>query len=272
MAGELTVAVTERETVVTKWQWRWRAQYARCFTFPHSSSSSSTTINDHTDNHLSISKNLFKPSWLSSVESSTVSLLPSDHSLELSVLTVSLSDTILEEHYVSKLHFAWPQVSCLSGFPTRSSLIIIASYTDCRNEKQKFALRFSTPSEIENFITSLEDVYSNKFPKEPSPVDVISPISSQSEFIPPYRPDTSNIMNPIYASPRLKNFHDENQQDSQSQIRDTVGDYERNGVWFPPSFTSLVSSCSAEPVQNALALILAPEVQDCGLKAEITIS
>ncbi|KAL9246510.1 hypothetical protein vseg_020035 [Gypsophila vaccaria] len=285
MAGNLTMAVIERETeqksVVTTWQWRWRAQYSRCFTYPHSfrssSSSSSSTTTTTTINHNDvdiddlpfISKSIFRPTWLSTVGSSTVSLVPSDESTELAVITVSILDSVLEEHYVSKLHFAWPQVSCLSGFPTRGSLVVIASYTDCRKQKQKFALRFTTPSETENFITSLEDILSNKYPKEPEAVDVMSPISSQSEFIPPYRPDTSSIMHPTYASPEPKNFHHENLQVSQSQTRDIVGNYETNGVGFPPSFTSLVSSCSAEQEQNALALVLAPEVQEDDLQAQI---
>ncbi|XP_048503481.1 uncharacterized protein LOC125499081 [Beta vulgaris subsp. vulgaris] len=39
-----------------------------------------------------------------------------------------------EEHFISKLHFVWPQVSCLSEFPTRGSLVVLASYTDNLDE------------------------------------------------------------------------------------------------------------------------------------------
>lgn len=35
-----------------------------------------------------------------------------------------------EEHYISRLHFAWPQVSCVSGFPTRGARSVFVSYKD----------------------------------------------------------------------------------------------------------------------------------------------
>ncbi|XP_074274407.1 protein POOR HOMOLOGOUS SYNAPSIS 1-like [Silene latifolia] len=270
MAGELTLTKRKLEdSTMANWQWRWRVQYSRCFSYPSSYISSHNLNNDNPLSLSLLEKKRFIPTWLSTVGSSTVSLQPSDHSSEFSVFSVSLLDTVLEEHYVSKLHFAWPQVSCLSGFPTRGSLVLIASYYDNAGEKQKFALRFSTPSNIENFITSLEDVISNKLPKEPSPIDVLSPVSSQSEFVPPYRPDTSSIKDPIYASSELMNFHDENQQEAQSQTQDIVPYSDNNGAAFPPSFTSLLSSCYADPDQNALALTLAPEVQEPDLKAQI---
>ncbi|KAH9624495.1 hypothetical protein KSS87_019797 [Heliosperma pusillum] len=291
MAGELTFTKkTSENSTMANWQWRWRVQYSRCFSYPSSYISSHPLNNDNPLSLSIIEKKRFIPTWLSTLGSSTVSLQPSDHSSEFSVFTVTLLNAVLEEHYVSKLKFAWPQVSCLSGYPTRGSLVLIASYYDSAGEKQKFALRFSTPSDIENFITSLEDVISNKLPKEPSPIDVLSPVSSQSEFVPPYRPDTSSIMDPIYASSELRNFHDENQQEAQSQTLN-------NGAAFPPSFTSLMSSCYADPDQStvpcpslelygplpleanpclphnadALALTLVPEVQGPDLKAQIAV-
>ena len=39
-------------------------------------------------------------------------------------------DMFQEEHYVSKLLFAWPQVACMSGFPARGSRAVFASYRD----------------------------------------------------------------------------------------------------------------------------------------------
>lgn len=35
-----------------------------------------------------------------------------------------------EEHYISKLQFSWPQVSCVSGYPARGSRILFVSYLD----------------------------------------------------------------------------------------------------------------------------------------------
>lgn len=36
-----------------------------------------------------------------------------------------------EEHFISKLLFSWPQVSCVSGFPARGSRVVFVSYKDC---------------------------------------------------------------------------------------------------------------------------------------------
>lgn len=37
---------------------------------------------------------------------------------------------VQEEHYVSKLHFMWPQMTCDSGYPARASRVVLLSYRD----------------------------------------------------------------------------------------------------------------------------------------------
>lgn len=39
-------------------------------------------------------------------------------------------DMLQEEHYISKLHFSWPHVSCVAGFPTRGTRVVFVSYRD----------------------------------------------------------------------------------------------------------------------------------------------
>lgn len=39
-----------------------------------------------------------------------------------------------EEHHVSKLHFSWPQVSCVSGFPIRGIRSVFVRYRDHAGE------------------------------------------------------------------------------------------------------------------------------------------
>jgi hypothetical protein len=44
-----------------------------------------------------------------------------------------------EEHYVSKLHFSWPQVSCDPGFPARGIRTVVVSYRDSCGEVTFFS-------------------------------------------------------------------------------------------------------------------------------------
>ncbi|KAL2903342.1 Protein POOR HOMOLOGOUS SYNAPSIS 1 [Bienertia sinuspersici] len=255
--------------------WQWRIQFARCFTYPTYHSNSITT----TTTLIPLKRSIFKPVWISSSGPSIVSLHPSadDASSGDSILTVSLQGTVLEEHFISTLQFTWPQVSCLSEFPTRGSLVVLASYVDSSDEvgytfellsalmaKQKFAMRFPRASDVEDFITSLKDILSNKIPNGRPAVDVLPAISSQSEYVPPYRPDTSILKNAI--SP--KNLQNEDHQDSLTQ--DIVANSQGNVEAFPPRFTSLVSSCSAELEQGKLAMALSDRPQDADLKAQIS--
>ncbi|CAO2829323.1 unnamed protein product [Amaranthus hypochondriacus] len=251
-------------------QWQWKVQYARYFTFPSYYQSITTTSSP---SRLSpFKRNQFRPIWLPSSGISTVSIHPSsDVSSSVdSVLSVSLQGTIIEEHFISKLQFIWPQVTYLSGLPTRGSLVVIASYVDSSNENQKFALRFSQFSEVEYFINALQDLLSNKILYVPQALNVISPhsaVSSDSDFIPTYRPDTSSIMTPIYDSISPRNLNKEDQPDS--QIQETIADSQSKVEALPPAFTSLVSSCAADLEQGSLDLTLAVGEQDADMKTQI---
>jgi hypothetical protein len=41
---------------------------------------------------------------------------------------------VQEEHYVWKLHFSWPQVSCVSGYPSRGTRAVFVTFKDSLDE------------------------------------------------------------------------------------------------------------------------------------------
>lgn len=109
----------------------------------------------------------------SSPSSSNVFLqIRTDYSCSEPILAIYLGEKLLEEHFISKLCFSWPHVSCVLGFPARASRIILVSYRDCVGQLQKFALRFSTICQTEKFMKSLKDILNVKgdkgFPSERS--------------------------------------------------------------------------------------------------------
>ncbi|CAJ1940189.1 unnamed protein product [Sphenostylis stenocarpa] len=117
MAG--AVAVIEQSANVRD---QWEIRFARFIPYPSRSSSS---------NLLPLPPRLRnlppRGSWISS---SSVAFLRLTSHLSHLLLTVSFNATLLEEHYVSKLHFTWPQVSCVSGYPARGIRAVLVSYRD----------------------------------------------------------------------------------------------------------------------------------------------
>ena len=98
-------------------------------------------------------------------------------------LKYELNLVVQEEHYVWKLHFSWPQVSCVSGYPIRGTRAVFVTFKDSLGEVgnimfdlfcheknlkskcslpftcsqiQKFGFRFLTISETEAFINALK--------------------------------------------------------------------------------------------------------------------
>ncbi|KAH1053526.1 hypothetical protein GLYMA_08G283200v4 [Glycine max] len=87
------------------------------------------------------------------------------------------------EHYVTKLHFTWPQVSCVSGYPPRGIRTVLVSCRDSLGEIQKFAMRFPSIYEAESFINALKEILKGDKDPEPLNTDFGSEILSQSEFM-----------------------------------------------------------------------------------------
>ncbi|XP_038703014.1 protein POOR HOMOLOGOUS SYNAPSIS 1-like isoform X2 [Tripterygium wilfordii] len=224
---------------------QWLVAFSRFFTFPSLTSTSSYLL-------LPLPKTRCgrKGTWIST-SSPTASLqLLNCHFKSDVILTVSLQETVLEEHYVSKLHFSWPQITCVPGYPSRGSRAVFVSYKDSVGEIQKFALRFSTIQEAESFMNCLRDVQEI----EPLSSDFRSVISSQSELVPSNKTPSRaceeelSVMNPLTAySPQMEeSLNLEVEQCSYKQ--ETALNHNTAGTMsgLPPSFASFLTNCYPE--------------------------
>ncbi|CAA2960231.1 Hypothetical predicted protein [Olea europaea subsp. europaea] len=148
---------------------------------------------------------------------------------------------VQEEHYISKLQFSWPQVSCVSGFPSRGSRAVFVSYKDGVGQIQKFALRFLNSFEAENFMNVLKEILDSER-LQALPCD--SNLSYQAESVhsigPAYRPEkdwqyTTSADTSIHLITPIDKAQDSDPQASSQNVAD-----EEIHPAFPPSFTSLL--------------------------------
>ncbi|KAI3812456.1 hypothetical protein L1987_17165 [Smallanthus sonchifolius] len=228
----------------------WEVQYARFFNCPSRSTSAASY-------HPSLIPYARKPkgSWISTFTSlACLKLLSTttDHSdtYRSIILTVTLVDNVIEEHYISKLHFTWPQVSCLTGYSPRGSKVVFMSYKD---QIQKFAVRFLTTYEAERFINILKEAFGHEningstsgisksktsseseiirsFEAEYRPTQDWDPITTSEFSEPMYRP--IQVCSPLTASADASLNSNHFSQDVQGKLSA-----------FPPSFTSLLMNC-----------------------------
>ncbi|KAL2484510.1 poor-like proteinous synapsis 1 [Abeliophyllum distichum] len=148
-----------------------------------------------------------------------------------------------EEHYISKLQFSWPQVSCVSGFPPRGSRAVFVSYKDGVGQIQKFAFRFLTNFEAEHFMNVLEILDSAKLQGLPCDSDLSYQADSVPSVGPAYRPEenwqyTTSADTSTHFIPPIDKAQDSNPQESSQNVAD-----EEIPPAFPPSFTSLMMNC-----------------------------
>uniref|UniRef100_A0A6N2N3D1 MHD domain-containing protein n=2 Tax=Salix viminalis TaxID=40686 RepID=A0A6N2N3D1_SALVM len=198
--------------------------------------------------------------WISSASATaSLQLLNYQSNSKDAILGLSLNDTILEEHYVWKLHFSWPQVSCVSGYPARGTRAVFVSFKDSLGEIQKFGFRFSTISETEAFICALKVIWEDPIETKCLDSNFQSAISSQSVFMPPdgYKPrawveEESSTMNPVEDySPQLQlSWNNEAEQTSFSTEKSPNHNNEGISPAMPPSFTSLLRDCYSEIKQG----------------------
>ncbi|QCD82030.1 hypothetical protein DEO72_LG2g2363 [Vigna unguiculata] len=252
MAG--TVAVIEQS--VKKVRDQWEICFARFIPYPSLPSSSDLIPLPPRLRNLPP-----RGSWISS---SAVAFLRLSSHLSNLLLTISFNAALLEEHYVSKLHFTWPQVSCVSGYPARGIRTVLI---------QKFAMRFPSIYEAESFIGVLKEILKADKDPEPLNTDFCSEISSQSEFMSTNEHSYSrgceepSFMTPANNYiPQLPIFvNNEMGQPSGSEVKGTTPSHNFEGMLpaLPPSFSSLLMDCS----QNNLALPTFSE--DIELKSQI---
>eukprot|EP00258_Populus_trichocarpa_P008736 XP_002314603.2 protein POOR HOMOLOGOUS SYNAPSIS 1 [Populus trichocarpa] len=205
----------------------------------------------------------FRPTrgtWISSVSATaSLQLLNYQSNSKDAILGLSLNGTVLEEHYVWKLHFSWPQVSCVSGYPSRGTRAVFVTFKDSLDEIQKFGFRFSTFSEAEAFINALKVILEDPIETERLDSDFQSAISSQSVFMPTdgYKPrawveEESSTMGPVQDySPQLQlSWNKEAEQASLSTEKSLNHNNEGISPVMPPSFTSLLLDCCSEVKQG----------------------
>ncbi|XP_038694390.1 protein POOR HOMOLOGOUS SYNAPSIS 1-like isoform X2 [Tripterygium wilfordii] len=230
---------------------QWQVAFSRFFTFPSLTSTSSSLV--------PLPKNRrdtkgIKGTWIST-SSPTVSLqLLNSHSKSDVILNVSLRETVLEEHYVSKLHFSWPQVTCVPGYPSRGTRAVFVSYKDSVGEIQKFALRFSTVQEVESFMNGLREILKDVQEIEPLSSNFRSVISSQSEFVPSNKTSSRacqeelSIMNSLttYSPQMQESLNHEVEQCSYKQETALNHNAADTMSALPPSFASFLTNCYPE--------------------------
>ncbi|XP_019423180.1 PREDICTED: protein POOR HOMOLOGOUS SYNAPSIS 1 isoform X2 [Lupinus angustifolius] len=258
MAGTLAMIPTNSPTTIRD---QWEICYARFI--PYSATATTTTATTSSDlipipprirNHPP------RGNWISSSSVAFLRLL-TDYSSDDVILTVSFNSKLLEEHYVSKLYFSWPQVSCISGFPARGIRTVLVSYRDSLGEIQKFAMRFPTIYETESFINSLKEIVKDeKSPcrtgvhsPEPLNTDFGSAISAQSEFMSSNNHshracEEPSFMTPVgsYIPQMPQSINGRRVTPSGTQEKATTPSQNFEGVLpaLPPSFTSLLMDCS----------------------------
>ncbi|XP_048597798.1 protein POOR HOMOLOGOUS SYNAPSIS 1 [Brassica napus] len=152
MAGSLTASV-HRGNAEASETFRWLISFARFIPFPSSPSPYPGLV------PLGKRERSSSPigTWLSTSFSKVYLTLVEEVNRSDAILSVELAGKILEEHYISKLNFSWPHMTCVSGFPSRGSRAILVSYMDSGNEIQKFALRFSTCDAAVTFVAALKE-------------------------------------------------------------------------------------------------------------------
>ncbi|CDY54236.1 BnaC08g49930D [Brassica napus] len=172
MAGSLTASVHRGNAEASETS-RWLISFARFIPFPSPPSPYPGLV--------PLGKRELSSSpigtWLSTSFSKVYLTLVDEVNGSDAILSVELAGKILEEHYISKLNFSWPHMTCVSGFPSRGSRAILVSYMDSENEAtslhsilfwkfsginilsniQKFALRFSTCDAAVTFVAALKE-------------------------------------------------------------------------------------------------------------------
>ncbi|KAF2618555.1 hypothetical protein F2Q68_00042559 [Brassica cretica] len=152
MAGSLTASLHRGNAEASETS-RWLISFARFIPFPSSPSPYPGLV------PLGKRERSSSPigTWLSTSFSKVYLTLVDEVNGSDAILSVELAGKILEEHYISKLNFSWPHMTCVSGFPSRGSRAILVSYMDSSNEIQKFALRFSTCDAAVTFVAALKE-------------------------------------------------------------------------------------------------------------------
>ncbi|KAJ9169492.1 hypothetical protein P3X46_017679 [Hevea brasiliensis] len=254
MAGSLALVASElSEKPVSTIKDQWQVSFSRFIIYPTVPSTCPSLVPRRNNRRYRSNRG----TWISSHSPNASLQLLNYYSSSDAILSVCFCDKMLEEHYVSKLHFTWPQVSCVSGYPPRGSRAVFVSYKDSVGEIQKFALRFSVISEAERFINALKDILKEVSENELLNGDSPSEISSRSVFMSTNEPSSraceeeSSVMAPDQTySPQLPSSlnYDVGQESQETQPSHKS---EVTSCALPPSFASFLTNCCSEIKKDA---------------------
>ncbi|KAG6405682.1 hypothetical protein SASPL_133274 [Salvia splendens] len=252
----------------------WQIEYARFV------NCSSSAFNSTHPSLVPVPKNRLRGAWISSSISASVKLIykRTSSGTDDAFLVLSLRSKTLEVHYISKMYFSWPQISCVSGVPARGSRAVLLSYKDGAGQAsngnffiiklefcislqmQKFALRFSDICEAEKFMTVVKEILGNGSP----PTGLNSEMSSQAEAI-SYATIPKSAGELLYTesvdeSPKMEPVFPPGQSTqlmlTSSAFETTQDSKPLEGVKpeavYPPSFAQLVSSCRPAVTKDSL--------------------
>ncbi|XP_057811033.1 protein POOR HOMOLOGOUS SYNAPSIS 1 [Salvia miltiorrhiza] len=231
MAGSaLAITTTNKESENHACD-EWQVEYAR---FVNCSSSAFESTHPSLT---PVPKSRLRGVWISSSTAASVKLIyeRTSSGTDDAVLVLSLRSKTLEVHYISKMHFSWPQISCMSGFPARGSRAVFLSYKDVDGQMQKFALRFSAIHETEKFMNFVKEILENGSPLLQCP-ELKSEMSSQAEAISSHVTISKSCGELQYTQP--------------------VDEAAKTELIFPPSHSTqlMLPSCAFEATQDSKPL------------------
>ncbi|XP_072998404.1 protein POOR HOMOLOGOUS SYNAPSIS 1 [Typha latifolia] len=227
----------------------WEVEFSRFFNFPKWSSSSSSSIPAGL-RPLPSGKRRSKGTWLTS-SSATVLRLLKFTPASVPILSVSVDKDVYEEHFVSNLHFSWPQVACVTQSPIRGSRVVFFSYRDSSSQIQKFSVRFPSSRNAETFLNCVKECSRDTMDIVPPGSDFVCEDSSLSEYIASncdhYRLDKeSSLKEPVEVCaaeiPQLS-YKEQNECSYQPVLANNIKNIFSG---FPPSFTELLNNCSSD--------------------------
>uniref|UniRef100_A0A7N0U0Y9 Poor homologous synapsis 1 PH domain-containing protein n=1 Tax=Kalanchoe fedtschenkoi TaxID=63787 RepID=A0A7N0U0Y9_KALFE len=163
MAGQEGNATRERMASVAK-QEKWEVEYSRFLNLPPPEAAEAATA---ACPHLR-SRRITKAgqenggTWLTASASADLKLIIDWCNGDV-IMRVEYLGRVLEEHFISKQIFSWPQVSCEAGFAPRGTRVVMVTYRDEMEEAsrlhcfvQKFAFRFLSICSLETFLNALK--------------------------------------------------------------------------------------------------------------------
>ncbi|CAI0390386.1 unnamed protein product [Linum tenue] len=258
MAGSMAVVLHQSEEAERSDSFvpgeRWQVSFARFLHFP-------TILGSLHPCLVQVKRHAANPgTWISSSSPTATLQLVYDDSCSDAILSVYLQGRLVEEHYVSKLYFSWPQVCCVNGYPSRGTRAVFASFKDSAGLIQKFALQFLTTSESETFIGCLKDILEDppSAATEPSISDLRPESSTHSAGLSTAMPVSRDCMeessamslSPTYTySPELPLNITNAAEDP--ILSENSNNNASSSTFMPPSFTSLLSNCCSETKQAA---------------------